>query len=161
MLVLPKTLILSPLFCFSKKRLFEEIADYASCKLNITPKSLIASLNEREKIGTTVCFKGIALPHAIINDIPESYGVLSILDKPITFNSIDSDKQIVDIAYTLFVSTNESYQHIESLLVELVHILSHNDLLNALRLCRGEKAKISEILNKIDLTLNQIINGKN
>ena len=161
MLILPQTLILSPLFCFSKKRLFEEIADYASCELKVSPKYLIEELNSREKMGTTVFFKGIALPLTIINVINYSYGVLSILDKPITFNSIDADEQLVDLAYTLFVSPQENYQHIEVLLQQLSHILANNDLLNALRLCRGEKSKISDILNKIDLTLNQIINGKN
>lgn len=161
MLILPPTLILSPLFCFSKKRLFEEIADYASCELKVEPRYLIDELNSREKMGTTVFFKGIALPHAIINDIDNSYGVLSILDKPITFNSIDADEQLVDLAYTLFVSPQENYQHIEILLQQLTQILANNDLLNALRLCRGEKSKISDILNKIDLTLNQSIKVKN
>ncbi len=160
MFILPKTIILSPLFCFSKKRLFEEVADFASCELNTHAKDLIFALNEREKKGTTVCFDGIAIPHASISDIPNTLGILSILDKPILFNSIDAQEQNVDIAYTFFISQNEDYTKIENLLKELSQQLAHNDLLNALRLCRGEKNKVSDILNKMDLSLNKIINGK-
>ena len=46
MKTLPDTLILSPLFCFSKKKLFEEIAESASVLLDVSCESLINALNE-------------------------------------------------------------------------------------------------------------------
>ncbi len=158
MLILPETIILSPLLCFSKKRLFEEVADYASCILKKNAQELINSLNEREKSGTTVFFDGIAFPHAMLTDIDKSIGVLSILDTPITFNSIDADQLDVDISYTFFFSQNEKYDKIEKLLMDFSSLLANNDLLNSLRLCRSEKQKISSILNKIDLSLSKNIN---
>ena len=101
MIVLPKTQILSPLFCFSKKRLFEEIAECAAFITKKTSKEIIVALNEREKLGTTVFFQGVAIPHAVIQSSTPTFAVLSILDKPITFNSIDADEQLVDIAFKI------------------------------------------------------------
>ena len=54
--VIPKSLILSPLFCFSKKRLFEEIADCAGYVLQKPAKEIIDALNRRETYGTTVFY---------------------------------------------------------------------------------------------------------
>ena len=153
MKVLPYTLILSPLFCYSRKRLFEEIAECASAELGVDPQLQIDELNYRETEGSTVFFQGVALPHAVMKKIPYSLAVLSILDKPVTFNSIDSDPQFIDIAFTLFVSVKDEYNKVEKLLLDVTDILSNQDLLNSLRLCRNENAKLKLILEKIDLLL--------
>ena len=115
MIVLPKTQILSPLFCFSKKRLFEEIAECAAFITKKTSKEIIFALNEREKLGTTVFFQGVAIPHAVIQSSTPTFAILSILDKPITFNSIDADEQLVDIAFSLFISPKDDVEKVESL----------------------------------------------
>ena len=75
MIVLPKTQILSPLFCFSKKRLFEEIAECAAFITKKTSKEIIVALNEREKLGTTVFFQGVAIPHAVIQSSTPTFAV--------------------------------------------------------------------------------------
>ena len=124
MIVLPKTQILSPLFCFSKKRLFEEIAECAAFITKKTSKEIIVALNEREKLGTTVFFQGVAIPHAVIQSSTPTFAVLSILDKPITFNSIDADEQLVDIAFSLFISPKDDVEKVESLLKSLTIVLS-------------------------------------
>ena len=115
MIVLPEVQILSPLFCFSKKRLFEEIAKYSSYILEKDPKDIIRALNEREQLGTTVFFDGIAMPHAVIDSKVPTFSILSILDKPITFNSIDADEQLIDIAFSIFINKKDDIQKVESL----------------------------------------------
>ncbi len=152
--ILPKSLILSPLFCFSKKRLFEEIADSASYVLEEDPNNIVARLNARETYGTTVFYPGIALPHTVIDEDKESFAILAVLDKPITFNSIDADEQLIDIALCLFISKSEDPDEAEVLLKNLTTVLSNNDLLNALRLAKNEVSKLSVLLNKIDYILD-------
>ena len=136
MIVLPEVQILSPLFCFSKKRLFEEIAKYSSYILEKDPKDIIRALNEREQLGTTVFFDGIAMPHAVIDSKVPTFSILSILDKPITFNSIDADEQLIDIAFSIFINKKDDIQKVESLLKNLTIVLSNVDLLNSLRLAK-------------------------
>ncbi|MGN0903181.1 MAG: PTS sugar transporter subunit IIA [Succinivibrio sp.] len=152
MIVLPETQILSPLFCFSKKRLFEEIAQCAGYLLNTPQNLIIEKLNERECLGTTVFYPGIAIPHAVVkgNRNTETFGVLCILDKPISYNSIDADEQLIDIAYSVFISPDEDLEKMEDLLKKITQIMSNNDLLNAMRLSKNEKAKVMTILHQID-----------
>lgn len=151
--MLPETLILSSLFCYSKKRLFEEIAENASVILHVTPDLIIKELNKREQYGATVFFNGIAIPHAMIPGINKTLAVLSILDSPVSFNSIDSDPLYVDIAYTLFISPDDKYEEITKLLKQLTEVFSNQDLLNSLRLARNERNKISTLLKQIDASL--------
>ncbi len=153
--VLPKSIILSPLFCFSKKRLFEEVADCAGYILGKPPKEIVEALNTRERYGTTVFYPGIAIPHAVIDSDHDTFCILSILDKPITFNSIDADEQLIDIAFCLFISKNDDEKKVEALLKNLTVILSNNDLLNALRLAKNEISKLTILLNKIDYILDK------
>lgn len=152
--VIPKSLILSPLFCFSKKRLFEEIGDCAGYVLHKSSNEIVNALNTRETYGTTVFYPGIAIPHAVIDSDHETFAILAILDKPITFNSIDADEQLIDIALCLFISSKDDKENVESLLKNLTIVLSNNDLLNALRLSRNETSKIETILNQIDFMLD-------
>ncbi|HAH71157.1 MAG TPA: hypothetical protein DCL74_05475 [Succinivibrionaceae bacterium] len=151
--LLPNTLILSTLFCYSKKRLFEEISENAATLLKTDPAKLIKALILREQYGTTVFFNGIAIPHAVIPDIDNTLAVLSILDAPVQFNSIDADPQSIDIAYTLFISPNDDYLYVEKLLQNLTDTFSNQDLLNSLRLARNEKSKITVLLKQIDAAL--------
>ena len=153
--VIPKSIILSPLFCFSKKRLFEEVADCAGYVLDKPAKEIVAALNKRESYGTTVFFPGIAIPHAVIDSKHETFAILSILDKPITFNSIDADEQLIDIALCLFISKNDDEAKVESLLKDLTIVLADNELLNALRLAKNETSKLATLLNKIDYILDK------
>lgn len=159
MIILPDTKILSPLFCYSKKSLFEEIADCAAFIAEKRAVDIIRSLNKREEWGTTVFFQGVAIPHAVIDGIEENFAVLSILDKPVPFNSVDADEQLVDISYTLFISDKSDYDTTEGLLKDLTTILSDNDLLNALRMAKNEKHKLEVILGQIDLMLDKIQHG--
>lgn len=159
MIILPDTKILSPLFCYSKKSVFEEIADCGAFITGRSAQDIIRSLNKREEWGTTVFFQGVAIPHAVIEGIEKNFAVLSILDKPVPFNSVDADEQLVDIAFTLFISEKSDYDETEKLLKDLTTILSDQDLLNALRMVRNEKHKIEVILNQIDLMLDKIEHG--
>ncbi|MBO6258300.1 MAG: PTS sugar transporter subunit IIA [Succinivibrio sp.] len=159
MKILPQTVILSPLFCYSRKRLFEEIAECASNRINLEAQKIISLLNDREKAGSTVFAKGIAIPHAVVENIPKTISVLSILDKPIAFNSIDADPQYVDIAWTVFISSKEQYDDMENLLTIMTNELSNQDLLNSLRLSRNENTKIQLIIEKLDLLIQQRTNA--
>ena len=95
-------------------------------------------------------YPGVAIPHAVIDSQSDTFAILSILNKPITFNSIDADEQLVDIALSLFISPKDDLDNIEHLLKSLTIVLSNNDLLNSLRLAKNENKKLETIINQID-----------
>ena len=95
------------------------------------------------------------MPHAVIDSKVPTFSILIILDKPITFNSIDADEQLIDIAFSIFINKKDDIQKVESLLKNLTIVLSNVDLLNSLRLAKTEKPKLNVILNQIDCLLEQ------
>jgi mannitol/fructose-specific phosphotransferase system IIA component (Ntr-type) len=154
--ILSDSLVLSPLFCFSRKRLFEEVADCASAVLKTDSGTLIRALNDREEYGTTAFYSGIALPHAAVAGNDRTLGILSILDAPVAFSSIDADPQSIDIAYTLFVGEDEDCDSISQLLQNMTDVFSNQDLLNSLRLARNEDWKIRKLLEQADAMLDSM-----
>ena len=75
--ILPNTYILSPLICFSRKRLFEEMSDLAAAITGVEAHVLLTALNEREAMGSTACAKGICIPHGVIPELKQSVAVLA------------------------------------------------------------------------------------
>ena len=104
---LPDTLILSPLSCFSKKRLFEDVADQAAFIIKTHAIDINMLLNDREKCGSTALDNGVAIPHIQMNKIEKTFGILSILQNKVFFNDVDTDLEDADIVYTFFFSQQD------------------------------------------------------
>ncbi len=97
----------------SKKRLFKEIAKYASDCINVDCSVLQDALLEREDLGTTAMGGGIAIPHARIEGIEHVKGLFVRLDEPIDFGA--SDRQPVDLIFALFAPKDDSAHHLRAL----------------------------------------------
>lgn len=157
---LPPTLVISPITCFSKKRLFEEIAECAGFILDLPTEDVISALNSREKLGSTVCGKSVAIPHTIITSAPKdfkTFGILCLLTDAVAFNTVDTDAQTIDIAYAVFISPDDNYDTTQTLLYEISNILKNDTLTNSLRLSHHDNDKITAILNKVDNLLQVAI----
>ena len=152
--ILPTTYILSPLTCFSKKRLFEELSNLASAVTGIKSATFLRALNEREWAGTTVCAKGVGLPHAVIPKLEQSIAVLAILQAEVPYNTVDSDYSGVDVALAFFISPKEKYETIENKLRLVSQELENTDLVNSLRRVWQENDKMMLILSKLDYELS-------
>ena len=152
--ILPTTYILSPLTCFSKKRLFEELSNLASAVTGIKSATFLRALNEREWAGTTVCAKGVGLPHAVIPKLEQSIAVLAILQAEVPYNTVDSDYSGVDVALAFFISPKEKYETVENKLRLVSQELENTDLVNSLRRVWQENDKMMLILSKLDYELS-------
>lgn len=148
--VLPPTYILSPLNCYSKKRLFEEICLVVAPLCEQTPKELLYALNEREACGSTICANEVGMPHAKIANLESSIAVLAIMPKSISYHTIDTDYEGVDIAMAFFFSPKDSSDKYEELLQLLYELFENNDLVNSLRRSWQDQNKLHKILHKID-----------
>ena len=152
--ILPTTYILSPLTCFSKKRLFEELSNLAAAVTGIKSATFLRALNEREWAGTTVCAKGVGLPHAVIPKLEQSIAVLAILQAEVPYNTVDSDYSGVDVALAFFISPKEKYETVENKLRLVSQELENTDLVNSLRRVWQENDKMMLILSKLDYELS-------
>lgn len=157
--ILPPTLILAPLSCYSKKRLFEELGECAGSVLEIPSLTIINALNERESLGSTYAGRRTALPQANLNCDREC-AIFALLNKPVLFNNIDSQEVIVDIAYSFYFGRDCDYDKSLMMRGRLSAVLQDQMIINSLRLSRHSRPKIARILSKIDLILqNQFTEG--
>ncbi|MCK0525467.1 MULTISPECIES: PTS sugar transporter subunit IIA [unclassified Anaerobiospirillum] len=153
--ILPTTWLLSPLTCFSRKRLFEEICSMVSTITDISPNVLLKALNEREAMGSTVCARGISIPHAVVEDLESSLMVLTILHDEVSYNPVDTDYMGVDMALAFFISPKDDYETVEQMLRLVSKELNNTELANSIRRVWQDNAKLMLMMQKLDSLLYQ------
>ena len=153
--LLPPTLILAPLVCFSKKRLFEELSESAGFLLKLPPKEINQALYAREAAGNTVVAPGIAIPHAVVDGAMPSLLIVSMLDEKVDFQPLDSKPMAIDIAFAFFFAPQSKLEEAEEILEGLSEILQNSDLTASLRRAHHDESKVDRLLHKIDTRLTQ------
>ena len=116
----------------SKKRALELISELFSRTLGpeVTSKLVFESLISRERLGSTGLGKGIAIPHARIEGLHNSAGILIKLKEPISYDAIDGEP--VDILFALLVPEHYTNEHLNILAV-LAEMFSDTELCDTLR----------------------------
>jgi len=97
----------------SKKRLMQEIGYIVEAAYGVPHSRAVEALLEREGLGPTGVGNGVALPHARIDGLDQVVGVLTLLEKPIDFDSVD--RQPVDLAFALFAPEDAGVEHLKAL----------------------------------------------
>ena len=97
----------------NKKALFQQLAS-ASAKLTGLPaKAIAASLNAREKIGSTGFGGGAAIPHGKLEGLNAVFGYFARLETPVDFQSIDN--MPVDLVFCLLSPPDAGADHLKAL----------------------------------------------
>ena len=99
--------------CKTKKSILEKISDLLSKPSGVNRNDIFKKLYEREKLGSTSIGKGVAIPHARIEDIEYPFLSIIILDEPVEFDNIDSLN--VDIIVSIIVPERNYSNHLELL----------------------------------------------
>jgi PTS system nitrogen regulatory IIA component len=97
----------------NKKGLFQQLASAASKLCGVPAKTIAASLNAREKIGSTGFGGGAAIPHARIEGLTGVFGYFARLQTPVDFQSIDN--MPVDLAFLLLSPPDAGAEHLKAL----------------------------------------------
>ena len=99
--------------CKTKKSILEKISDLLSKPSGVSRNDIFKKLYEREKLGSTSIGKGVAIPHARIQNIEYPFLSIIILDEPVEFDNIDSLD--VDIIISIIVPDKNYSNHLELL----------------------------------------------
>ena len=67
----------------NKATLFRALAKKAAEQLALPEAAILDALNRREALGSTGVGGGLAIPHAPVEDLPEPFGLLARLEKPV------------------------------------------------------------------------------
>lgn len=79
----------------------------------ITERTILSDLLAREKMGTTAFGNGIAVPHALLNELSHPVASLTRLSAPIDFDAPDDSQ--VDLLLTLLWPRRDTHQFLSTL----------------------------------------------
>ncbi|MBQ9258680.1 MAG: PTS IIA-like nitrogen regulatory protein PtsN [Neisseriaceae bacterium] len=98
----------------SKKRLLEEIAQFANERYGMDKNGVFDCLFAREKLGSTGLGHGVAIPHGRLGGmISDTVAVFLRLTEPVDFDS--PDEKPVSLVFALLVPENATGKHLEVL----------------------------------------------
>lgn len=98
----------------SKKRLMEKIvALLLQGHPQLDRKTILQTLIERERLGSTGIGYGVALPHGRINGLDDVIGAVAVLGDPLEYDSLDG--QPIKLAFGLLVPAEANEQHLKIL----------------------------------------------
>ena len=69
----------------NKRSLLQQLANLAGQRLGVDPSAILASLNEREQLGSTGFGQGVAIPHGKIEGLNRIYCLFARLSEPVEY----------------------------------------------------------------------------
>jgi len=97
----------------NKRSLMQQLANLAAQRLELDPSTILASLNEREQLGSTGFGQGVAIPHARIDGLDRIYGLFVRLGEPVEYKAIDG--RPVDLVFLFLSPMNAGAEHLKAL----------------------------------------------
>ena len=119
--LLPTANILLDVDASSKSGLFDVLGALFEGNVGLARRTVVGSLEAREKLGSTGLGQGVAIPHGRIRGLAEAQGAFVNLAKPIAFDAPDA-KPVSQI-FALLVPEQATEQHLQ-LLSELAQMFS-------------------------------------
>lgn len=99
----------------NKRSLFQQLANLAGPRLGIASADILASLNQREQLGSTGFGQGVAIPHGKIEGLERIYGLFARVADPVDYKAIDG--RPVDLVFLLLSPPDAGADHLKALAV--------------------------------------------
>ena len=96
----------------NKRSLLQQLANLAAQRLEVDPATVLASVTEREQLGSTGFGQGVAIPHAKIEGLDSIYGLFVRLGDPIDYKAIDGAP--VDLIFLLLSPAGSGVEHLKA-----------------------------------------------
>lgn len=111
-LLLPATVI-AGLGASNKKALLNQLGAAAAQAHGLDAKEVVATLADRERIGSTGFGGGIAIPHGKLAGLPRIIGVFARLASAIDYQAID--ELPVDVVFMMLSPPDAGAEHLKAL----------------------------------------------
>ena len=121
----------------NKRSLLQQLANLAGQRLGIAPALVLASLTEREQLGSTGFGQGVAIPHGKIDGIESIYGLFARVAEPVDYKAIDGAS--VDLVFLLLSPPDSGADHLKAL-AAISRVTRHAATLERLRGARSRDA---------------------
>ena len=127
----------------NKRSLLQQLANIAGQRLAMDPAIILASLAEREQLGSTGLGHGVAIPHGKIDGLTRIYGLFTRLSEPIDYKAIDG--RPVDLVFLLLSPPDAGAEHLKAL-ATVSRITRHVPTLEKMRGARSRDALAAVLL---------------
>ena len=121
----------------SKKVLLQQLANLAAQRLDADPQAILASLTEREQLGSTGFGHGVAIPHGKVEGLKTIYCLFARLAEPLDYKAIDG--RPVDLVFLLLAPPDAGAEHLKAL-AAISRVTRHAATLEKMRGARSRDA---------------------
>ena len=121
----------------NKKSLLQQLANLAAQQLGITPAEILATVTEREALGSTGFGQGVAIPHGKIEGLNRIYCLFARLSEPLDYKAIDGKP--VDLVFLLLSPPDAGAEHLKAL-AAISRVTRHLPTLDKMRGARSRDA---------------------
>jgi PTS system nitrogen regulatory IIA component len=97
----------------SKKTLLQQLANIAGQRLGLDSAAILASVSEREHLGSTGFGHGVAIPHGKIDGLKQIYCMFARVAEPLDYKAIDG--RPVDLVFLLLSPLDAGAEHLKAL----------------------------------------------
>lgn len=121
----------------NKRSLLQQLANLAGQRLEVDPAIVLASLAEREQLGSTGFGQGVAIPHGKIDGLNRIYCIFARLAEPVDYKAIDG--RPVDLVFLLLSPPDAGAEHLKAL-AAISRVTRHMPTLEKMRGARSRDA---------------------
>ena len=121
----------------NKRSLLQQISNLAGNKLALNGADILASVSEREKLGSTGFGNGVAIPHGKIEGLDRIYCLFARLAEPVDYKAIDG--RPVDLVFLLLSPPDAGGEHLKAL-AAISRVTRHDAILEKMRGARSPDA---------------------
>ena len=121
----------------SKKALLQQLANLAAQRLDLDSSAILASIAEREQLGSTGFGHGVAIPHGKVEGLKQIYCMFARLAEPLDYKSIDA--RPVDLVFLLLSPPDAGAEHLKAL-AAISRVTRHAATLEKMRGARSRDA---------------------
>jgi nitrogen PTS system EIIA component len=121
----------------NKRSLLQQLANLAAQRLGVDSAEILASLTEREQLGSTGFGQGVAIPHGKIEGLSRIYCLFARAAEPVDYKAIDG--RPVDLVFLLLSPPDAGAEHLKAL-AAVSRVTRHVPTLEKMRGARSRDA---------------------
>jgi PTS system nitrogen regulatory IIA component len=121
----------------NKRSLLQQLSHMAAQRLGVDQATILASVTEREQLGSTGLGQGVAIPHGKLEGLTRIYGLFARLAEPVDYKAIDG--RPVDLVFLLLSPPDAGAEHLKAL-ASVSRVTRHGPTLDKMRGARSRDA---------------------
>jgi len=121
----------------NKRSLLQQLSHMAAQRLGVDQATILASVTEREQLGSTGLGQGVAIPHGKLEGLTRIYGLFARLAEPVDYKAIDG--RPVDLVFLLLSPPDAGAEHLKAL-ASVSRVARHGPTLDKMRGARSRDA---------------------